>query len=123
MKTIIDMPDEIDPIAIIQKVKLTCPVCGYKNDSKKHYASTINLDRNGEYHNFFTTLNKYVWKRFYFVTCEKCGCEFDTDWFPADKRMFEIPVKEGRIIMTFDFDNNNYCNVAINDETRYGQEE
>lgn len=95
-KVITDLPDEIDPIVLIEKSKLSCPFCKessttdwYSRDEKYGFA-----DKKGKYHNILIYKNKYKWKRIKKVHCQKCECEFDTGWYPIDHKMFEIPVKE-----------------------------
>lgn len=94
-KVITDLPDEIDPVVLIEKSKVSCPFCKtsltewYRGKIKYKYA-----DKKGKHHNILTYKNKYEWKRIPKVYCTKCKCEFDTGWYPVDHKMFEIPVKE-----------------------------
>ena len=103
-KIITDLPDEIDPVVLIEKSKLSCPFCKgssitdwYCGTEEYKYA-----DKKGKHHNILTYKNKYEWKRITRVHCKKCKCVFDTGWYPIDHKMFEIPIeKENEININY----------------------
>ena len=104
-KTIIDFPDQIDPVKLIDEKMRTCPFCNrvvsddstpWSKEYKSDYVRTsdcIYLDAKGKEHRFRKKLNKYRWFK-YIVRCGKCYTKWKTDYFPADYQMFEIKVKE-----------------------------
>ena len=114
--TITDLPDEIDPIILIQKKLKKCPLCGQSCDKKPsdwdenkvfippyHYFIYRKADKKGKNHKILTFKNKYEWKRYYSLKCPSCGCQWDTGWFPADHKMFEITLENKKIIGMEDY--------------------
>ena len=104
-KIITDLPDEIDPVVLIEKSKLSCPFCKGSSTTDWHWTAERYkyADKKGKHHNILTHKNKYEWKRIKKVHCKKCKCEFDTGWYPIDHKMFEIPIeKENEININYD---------------------
>lgn len=96
-RIITDLPDIIDPVVLIKEKMLTCPLCGGKRDIDKYMSTYYNSelrDANGKRHKWFTSLNKYMWHRYPELTCKQCGCKWDTGWYPADHKMFEIEIRD-----------------------------
>lgn len=105
-KTLIDFPDQIDPVKLIDEKMRTCPFCNrvvsdastpwskeYKFDYTRKSDSVL-LDDKGKKHRFRKKLNKYRWIKYEVVRCGKCYTSWKTDYFPADCKMFAIEVKE-----------------------------
>ena len=91
------LPDDLNPVKIINHKMMTCPLCGTLNNGKLYggYNSSYRLqyaDINGVVHKFFKKKNKYQWGRYTKLLCENCGCGWDTGWYPVDNKMFEIPI-------------------------------
>ena len=91
------LPKDLDPIKIIERKMMTCPICGTLNDgiTSYHcfaYRHERYADTNGVVHTFFRKKNKYLWCRYMVLACQNCGCKWDTGWYPADQAMFEIPI-------------------------------
>ena len=93
-KIIKDLPNEIDPIVLIKKKKLTCPYCGTDNIHDWYGIQEQKMDKKGKHHKLFIFKNKYVWNRYPDITCHECGCEYDTGWFPVDHKMFEVEIND-----------------------------
>lgn len=104
--TIIDLPDEIDPVVLIEEKMKICPYCGEICDKKPSnwddkrifivpYFNTIykKADEKGKSHKILKFKNKYQWKRYPSLRCPSCGCKWDTGWFPMDHKMFEIALE------------------------------
>lgn len=92
-RVITDLPDELDPVELIFNKVHTCPICGGKYDKDTWSSSSYEYrDAKGIYHRFRTHLNKYEWKQRYDLQCKKCGCHWDTGWYPVDHKMFQITV-------------------------------
>lgn len=89
-RTITQLPGQFDPIALIKQKVFTCPICGSKAREKFYSYDYKWMDENGIHHKYRTKLNKYVWYQHHDLICEKCGCKWDTGWYPADYKMFEI---------------------------------
>ena len=109
-KTITNLPDEFDPVIIIDEKMRTCPFCKrvvpkYSNE-KDHlkydytYSSTDYRDAKGRKHIIFQKLNKYLWKRVT-VTCGKCNTTWESVWYPADQDMFHVKIKDNHTEITF----------------------
>ena len=104
-KIITDLPDEIDPVVLIEKSKLSCPFCKTtKNCCWEYYNKKEKMaDKTGKHHKILIQMNKYKWARITKIHCTKCGCEFDTGWYPVDHKMFEIPIeKNDKININYD---------------------
>ena len=91
------LPKDLDPVKIIERKMVTCPICGALNDGTMPwhcfaYRHERYADANGVVHTFFRKKNKYLWYRYMELHCQKCGCKWDTGWYPADRAMFEIPI-------------------------------
>lgn len=97
-RIITDLPDAIDPVVLIEKKMLTCPLCG-SNDIKYCSYDCEYFDANGKHHKFLLYLNKYKWNRYPELTCKECGCKWDTGWYPADHKMFEVEVNCDKNVM------------------------
>lgn len=99
-KIITDLPDPIDPVALIEKKMKECPICG--NDENVLSPPWYNIkikkaDKRGIHHFFLFYLNKYTWNKYMEMHCTKCGCTWDTVWFPVDNEMFEIKLDNKEI--------------------------
>lgn len=103
---ITDLPDEINPIILIEKKVKKCPLCGQQCDEKpanwnnnkefiKPYlcSNARKADKNGKVHKILKFKNKYWWKKYTGLRCPSCKCEWNTEWFPIDPKMFEITLK------------------------------
>ena len=96
-RVITDLPDKIDPVVLIEKKMLTCPLCGGKPKEIKWYQRLeTRRDANGKQHLWLMFLNKYEWHRYSELICKQCGCKWDTGWYPADHKMFEIEVRDDK---------------------------
>ena len=96
-KIITDLPDIIDPVILIEEKVRECPFCNsVKNIDKPQWRNTLKqyADKRGVHHQIFTFLNKYLWKKYVDLHCTKCGCTWDTNWFPADREMFKISISD-----------------------------
>ena len=91
-RIITDLPDDIDPVTLIKQKLWQCPICGGKPKDLYYNHDYERMDATGNIHKFIGRLNKYIWHQYYGLVCEKCGCEWDTGWYPADHKMFEITV-------------------------------
>lgn len=104
--TITDLPDEIDPVVLIEEKMKICPYCGQICDKKPSnwdekrvfiipYFDTIykKADEKGKSHKILKFKNKYQWKKYLSLRCPSCGCKWDTGWFPMDHKMFEITLE------------------------------
>lgn len=96
MRIITDLPDNIDPIALIKEKIFTCPMCGERGEALSSIDKTLR-DNHGKVHDGFLdwTFNlqkkdKYWWARYSEVRCKSCGCRWDTGWYPVDHEMFEV---------------------------------
>lgn len=99
-KIITDLPDPIDPIVLIEEKMKECPICG--NSKNIEMPSWYDIkekkaDKKGKHHFLFTFLNKYLWRKYIGIHCKKCGCTWDTVWFPVDREMFEIKLDDKEI--------------------------
>lgn len=105
--TITNLPGEIDPVILIERKMKICPYCGQICDKKpsnwdeervflKPYLKYDykKADQKGKNHKILTFKNKYKWKRYVELKCPSCGCRWNTDWFPADHKMFEIYINK-----------------------------
>lgn len=114
-RTITDLPNDIDPVELIEKKMFTCPICG-KNTFKDNqfcYPDNKRMDANGKKHEILKNKNKYWWHRYKELKCKKCGCKWDTGWYPADHDMFKIVV-EGDVTMVQDAVNKMLKNLGLN---------
>ena len=93
-KTIVDLPDSLDPIPIIKKQMRTCPFCQTDEHIITYniYKQYKQADKEGKHHTIFTWLNKYEWVKDNHVKCTKCGTQWDTDWYPNSHEMFTIKI-------------------------------
>lgn len=101
-KIITYLPKEINPVILIEDKMMTCPICGTvinKYNRIRYSYEREWMGADGIHHIFRKKLNEFVWKRYKDLKCEKCGCNWDTGWFPADNGMFEIPVKTDGFIV------------------------
>ncbi len=97
-RIITDLPDDLDPIILIRDKMLTCPICGTKIDWEKCYLrkDTCWMDSRGKEHTILESLNKYGWVRYKDLSCSKCGCKWDTGWFPGDRKMFQVEINDDK---------------------------
>ena len=106
---ITDLPDEIDPVVLIEKKLKKCPLCGQACDEKPSnwdderiflspyfHFTYKKADEKGKTHKILTFKNKYDWKRYNELKCPSCGCHWDTGWFPVDHKMFQIQIKDNK---------------------------
>ena len=93
-RVIKDLPDEMDPVKLIENKMMKCPICGtpFNRDKYNRFSSDIRADAKGVHHKYRTWLNKYCWEQYYNLKCDNCGCHWDTGWYPTDHKMFEVPV-------------------------------
>ena len=114
-RVITDLPNDIDPVELIEKKMFTCPVCGENafDDNRFCYPDNKRMDANGKEHKILKNKNKYWWNRYKALKCTKCGCKWDTGWYPADHDMFKIIV-EGDITMVQDAVNKMLKNLGLN---------
>lgn len=98
MRTITDLPDDFDPVVIIEERMEKCPICGGCYNSRFfHDEMREMMDSKGRHHKILKWLNKYLWERKVGLKCENCGCQWDTGWYPADHSMFEVKVTSDEI--------------------------
>lgn len=96
-KIIKDLPDTIDPIILIEQKVHECPFCKtnkFIRGIRWCDKMTKKADKHGKTHNILTFLNKYQWEKHEDVHCTKCGCTWDTDWFPVDRDMFKVEIDD-----------------------------
>ena len=94
-RTITNLPNDIDPVKLINQKMLTCPMCGCQK-IMKYRSEDKYCDVSGEVHKLLRYLNKYRWVRYSEVICQNCGCKWDTGWYPQDHKMFQIPVDKDK---------------------------
>lgn len=92
---ITDLPDEIDPIILIENKLKKCPLCGQRCDEEplnwdenkrgafmhrwpNFYPDEKKADEKGKIHKILLSKNKYLWKRYDNLKCPSCGCSWDT---------------------------------------------
>ena len=105
--TITNLPNEIDPVILIERKMKICPYCGQICDKRPSnwdkekvfivpYFDSFykKADKKGKNHKILTFKNKYRWKKYTELKCPSCGCKWDTDWFPIDHKMFEIYINK-----------------------------
>ena len=102
-RVITRLPDDFNPVKIIQDKLTTCPFCGNKCNNSQYGFDTSWRDAHGKHHEWRLGLNKYKWKILY-LECPKCGCEWNTGWYPFDDKMFEIPLVDNKENMKILFD-------------------
>lgn len=92
-RVITDLPDEFDPVVLIKGKVFSCPICGDGYDNDKWYQyDREDRDVKGVHHKLRTYLNKYEWRQYYDLQCKKCGCHWNTGWYPVDHKMFQVTV-------------------------------
>ena len=91
-RVITDLPDNLDPVTLIKEKLWKCPLCGGKPKDIYYRQDYECMDAIGKVHRFIRSLNKYMWYQDYGLKCERCSCEWNTGWYPADHKMFEIAV-------------------------------
>ena len=90
------LPKYMNPVEIIHKKMFTCPICGGEADNNRYnIRCTYEYDSRGKHRYFFTDKN-YRWERYPDLVCKKCGCKWDTGWFPADNDMFKVTINSDK---------------------------
>lgn len=98
---VLEYPDKIDPLKIVEKSVKVCPFCGKDYSTAKLDTYYMFADKCGKHHYVRLWHNKYRWAKFCFrckndTTFKGCGAKFETDWVPYDNNFFigEIAYKE-----------------------------